>query len=348
MASVKRFHIERPPTETELGRGAFEFTDAYSVFDWGQMPDAIPKKGEALCLMGAANFEALEAADIPTHYLGVGDENQSASAVDEPTRRMGIELTQTPKLPYNQGTYDYDSFHEAAGVNYLIPLEIVFRNEIPIGSSLRRRSDPEDHALAYDAWPDETVTLAEPIIEFSTKFEETDRYLSNEEADRIAGPASIGALRSLARQVNRVITDRAADHGLTHLDGKIECLYHEGTIKVADVVGTFDENRFAYDGRQLSKEVVRQYYKRTQPAWIEAIAEAKATAEESGIADWRTTCSTDPAPLPEDVLELVSDMYAAGANTFLDRQLFAVPPIHTVAAEIAALDDRTRESSKTF
>ncbi|MFB6150464.1 MAG: phosphoribosylaminoimidazolesuccinocarboxamide synthase, partial [Haloarculaceae archaeon] len=42
MTSVKDFRVERAATADELGRGAFAFTDDYSVFDWGKMPDEIP------------------------------------------------------------------------------------------------------------------------------------------------------------------------------------------------------------------------------------------------------------------------------------------------------------------
>ena len=41
------------------GEAVFEFTDAYSVFDWGKMPDAIPEKGAALAALGCAFFELL-------------------------------------------------------------------------------------------------------------------------------------------------------------------------------------------------------------------------------------------------------------------------------------------------
>ena len=78
MTSVKEFRVAEAATSARLGRGAFVFTDDYSVFDWGKMPDEIPQKGRSLCAMGAANFEALEAEGIPTHYRGVvpddGDE----------------------------------------------------------------------------------------------------------------------------------------------------------------------------------------------------------------------------------------------------------------------------------
>ncbi|OFZ83148.1 MAG: hypothetical protein A2583_13010 [Bdellovibrionales bacterium RIFOXYD1_FULL_53_11] len=38
----------------------FEYTDAYSVFDWGRMPDLLPRKGEALAVMAAGWFDRLE------------------------------------------------------------------------------------------------------------------------------------------------------------------------------------------------------------------------------------------------------------------------------------------------
>jgi phosphoribosylaminoimidazole-succinocarboxamide synthase len=164
-------------------------------------------------------------------------------------------------------------------------------------------------------------------VEFSTKFEESDRYLDREEADRIAGAATLDDLESVAREVNRVVTGRAADAGLKHEDGKIECLYDDGEVRVADVVGTFDENRFSYDGQQLSKEVVRQYHKREQPAWVEAVNEAKERAKREDVADWRRLCEVDPDPLPDHVLEAASDMYAAGTNAYVGRDLFDAPPL---------------------
>ena len=41
----------------------FEYTDAYSVFDWGKMPDPLARKGEALAVLAADWFEKLERAE---------------------------------------------------------------------------------------------------------------------------------------------------------------------------------------------------------------------------------------------------------------------------------------------
>ncbi len=54
-----------------MGTGRFLFSDRYSVFDWGEMPDHIDGKGAALCLMGAYCFEQLEKIGVKTHYKGL-------------------------------------------------------------------------------------------------------------------------------------------------------------------------------------------------------------------------------------------------------------------------------------
>ncbi|MFB6174156.1 MAG: phosphoribosylaminoimidazolesuccinocarboxamide synthase [Halobacteriales archaeon] len=339
MASVKDLLVEEAPDDGTPGRGAFRFSDDYSVFDWGRMPDAIPGKGASLCAMGAHNFELLEAEGVPTHYRGVIEDGETVglAEVADPPQEMAIDLTQVPDLPHEGDTYDYDAYHDAGGANYLVPLEVVFRNVVPVGSSLRDRSEPGDHGLPHEEWPEGAVDLEEPVVEFSTKYEEQDRYLDRAEADRIAGAADLGELERLAREVNRVVTERAREAGLVHQDGKIECLYHDGELRVADVVGTFDENRFSYAGQQVSKEVLRQYYKREHPEWAAAVSDAKAAARERGVADWRTLCAVEPPALPGDVIEAAGDLYAAGANAYVGRDLLEAPPIGEAVDRVRAL-----------
>ncbi|WP_458209654.1 phosphoribosylaminoimidazolesuccinocarboxamide synthase [Haladaptatus sp. NG-SE-30] len=329
MTSVKEFRVEREPTPGSLGRGSFVFTDDYSVFDWGKMPDEIPDKGASLCTMGAFNFELLEDAGIPTHYRGVVSDGEVVSLSDatQPPTEMAIDLTQVPNLPREGRNYDYDLFHSGADDNYLVPLEIVFRNSVPVGSSLRRRTDPADHGLDFPEWPDGAVQLEEPVVEFSTKFEESDRYLSRSEANEIAGKASIEELERIAREVNDLLTQRAAEADLIHEDGKIECLYYDGEIRVADVVGTFDENRFTFHGQQVSKEVLRQYHKREQVAWVDAVQDAKVEAKERDIAEWKSLCVVEPEPLPDEVLTVARDLYTAGTNAYVDREFFDAPAL---------------------
>lgn len=338
MTSVKDIDIEDSPGETTLGRGTFTFSDRYSVFDWGPMPDTIPQKGASLCTMGAFNFERLESGGVPTHYRGVipegADEPISIENCDIAPTVMAVEMATVPELPEADSGYDYDSFHREAGETYVVPLEVVFRNRVPIGSSLRGRRDPTDVGLSLEHWPDEPIDLEEPIIEFSTKFERSDRYLDRDAAADIAGIADLSAIEDLARQVNRVITERATETGFRHDDGKIEVVYHAGEHLVADVAGTFDENRFGYDGQQISKEVIRQFYRRYDPEWVAAVEEAKVRAKEQDRSDWKSLCELDPDPLPEPVVTAASELYTAGAETYTELGLFDSEELATVLTRV--------------
>lgn len=338
MTSVKDIAVEDAPGENRLGRGTFAFSDRYSVFDWGPMPDTIPGKGASLCTMGAYNFERLADEGIPTHYRGVLPQGEtdprSIHHCDEPPTVMAVDLATVPDLSETDDGYDYAAFHAAAGDSFVVPLEVVFRNRVPIGSSLRRRVEPADVGLDLASWPDEVVDLDEPIVEFSTKFERSDRYLDRDEAATIAGFADLDEIENLARRVNAVITERATEVGLRHDDGKIEVVFHAGDHLVADVAGTLDENRFTFAGHQLSKEVIRQFYRRFDPEWVEAVEAAKAEAKATGRFDWKALCDADPDPLPDEVLVLAADLYAAGAATYTGLDLFDVDDLETVVGRL--------------
>ena len=52
----------RGPVEMLLRSGevapglVFDYSDAYSVFDWGRMPDLLPRKGSSLALIAALSL----------------------------------------------------------------------------------------------------------------------------------------------------------------------------------------------------------------------------------------------------------------------------------------------------
>ena len=336
MPSVKEVLVDEEPDEG-LGRGRFRFTDAYSVFDWGEMPDAVPDKGAALCTMGAFNFTLLEINEVPTHYRGVVTDGEVGSLVEtqSPPTEMAVAVARRPRLPHDEAGYDYAAYHAAAGDGYVVPLEVVFRNAVPPASSLRDRYTPREAGLDRETWPDGVVDLPEPLVEFSTKFEAQDRYLDRAEAARIAGKSDVELVERLATAVNHVLTDRAEERGLTHLDGKIEVLYDDGAIRVADVAGTFDENRYTYRGQPISKEVLRQHHREHQSEWVEAVKTAKAAAREAGETDWRARCDRSPEPLPDHVVEAASDLYTAGVDAYTDEEWFGGPTLDE-AVETAA------------
>ncbi len=340
MGSVKDLRVVEEPSGSSLGVAHFVFSDRYSVFDWGEMPDHLREKGAALAMMGAYNFELLEEQGVSTHYRGMvqGSEEVSVADLSGPAEQMSIALTRKPRVESTADGYEYEDLADAG--NYLIPLEVMFRNAVPIGSSVRRRYSPRDVGIDADEWPDRNVELDEPIIDFSTKLEEQDRYIDGAEARQLAGldRDEFERMKELAREVNRVLTERAAACGLEHLDGKIELVYHDGDILVADVAGTLDENRFACDGVQLSKEMVRQWYKANDPDWYEEVSAAKQRAEEDGAADWKQFVDREPVELDPEMRRLVEQLYTAAANRWLGRDVFDTPPLDDVVEELRRLE----------
>ncbi|MBC7114579.1 MAG: phosphoribosylaminoimidazolesuccinocarboxamide synthase [Archaeoglobi archaeon] len=330
MGSVKDLVVIEPP-EDSCGRGRFIFSNRYSVFDYGEMPDKIEGKGESLCLMSSFFFEKLEEKGIQTHYLGVLEDGvlKRFDELNGPSNTMEVRLVRVIHPERKNGSYDYSIFSSLKG-NFLIPLEIIYRNSIPEGSSLLRRIEsgevkPEDFGLK-EIKPN--MKLEKPIIDFSTKLEDIDRYLSYEEAKRISSlsDGEFEELLKIAVQVDELITERLSKSGIENEDGKIELAFDENRrLMVVDAVGTPDECRFRYDGFEVSKEFLRKYYRRTE--WYERVKELK------GKKNWRELAGVPPK-LPEDVRKLVSELYMSLCNEVTGRKFFDVPALKTVVKEL--------------
>ncbi|MEM4229488.1 MAG: phosphoribosylaminoimidazolesuccinocarboxamide synthase [Thermoproteota archaeon] len=337
MGSVKDLEVIEKPTRNRMGIGRFHFSDRYSVFDWGEMPDQIEGKGAALCLMGSYCFERLEERGIKTHYRGLVDSRGRTVRFDElgqPTKIMEISLVNVyrPKAYIEGGKLKYDySVYTPNLTNYLIPLEIIYRNSLPEGSSVFKRLERglvtlKD--LGLDHVPKPGEKLAKPIFDVSTKLEEGDRYITWEEAQKIAGLTGeeIKAVKALLSRVNETITEIAQKSSLVNEDGKIELAFDpERQLMVVDVVGTLDECRFTYQGVHVSKEIARVYYRRTE--WYRAVEDAKHMAAEKGIKDWKSLCSIGPPKLDPQLKTIIGEMYMAAANALTNRKLFDVPSL---------------------
>ncbi len=337
MGSVKDLEVLKKPTADSMGVGRFHFSDRYSVFDWGEMPDHIEGKGAALCLMGAYAFERLEERGIRTHYRGLVNSKCKVVRFDEleePSSIMEISLVNVyrPKTYVKNGKLQYDySIYTPNLKNFLIPLEIIYRNGLPEGSSVFKRLEQglitlKD--LGLDHMPKPGEKLHKPIFDVSTKLEEGDRYISWTEAQKIAGltDAEVEEIKVTLLEVDNTITEIASKAGLENEDGKIELAFDPlRRLMVVDVVGTLDECRFTYQGLHVSKEVARQFYKRTE--WYSAVEEAKKKAREQGIEDWRRLVEIKPSKLDPELKRIISQMYMAAANALTNRKLFDAPSL---------------------
>ncbi len=339
MGSVKDLEVVKKTTKTRMGVGRFHFSDRYSVFDWGEMPDHIDGKGAALCLMGAYCFERLEEKGIKTHYRGLVDKKGRVLRFDElkePTNVMEFNLVNVykPKVYVEGGKLKYDySLFTPQLKNFLIPLEIIYRNGLPEGSSVFKRLEKglvtlED--LGLDHYPKPGERLTKPIFDVSTKLEEGDRYITWREAQQMAGltDSELEEVKAMLLKVDETITEVASKAGLVNEDGKIELAFDpQRQLMVVDVVGTLDECRFTYKGLHVSKEIARIYYRRTE--WAKEVEKAK----KQGVKDWKGLVKIEPPKLDPKLKALISQMYMATTNEITRKRMFNVPKLANIIKE---------------
>jgi len=353
MGSVKDLEIVKEPTKTELGEGIFRFSNRYSVFDWGKMPDQIPHKGKALCVMAAWNFERLEEQGINTHYLGLLDNSGRLTKIHslrEPSNNMVIKLSRVIMPKFENGRYDYSFFTQNRGKinNFVVPLENIYRRGAPEGSSLfdtiakLEREEKQDELrilltkYGLTQAPKPGDLFPQIGYDFTTKFESDDRKLGDEEAYKISGltEKQFETLKNLRNSVADFVGRRAEETGLADYDGKQEYILFNGTILLADVVGTLDENRIMLNGHQISKEILRQVYKTSQPGWHEGIIRAKEEAKKVGVKEWKSLMKIFPQRLKPRLVNLVGEMYAAGADRYTGLNLFKVRSLEKIIEDL--------------
>lgn len=338
MGSVKDLTVLKAPTRELPGMGRFVFSDRYSVFDWGEMPDHIDCKGAALCITAAYFFEKLEKMGITTHYLGLVEDRQRKplSQVKNPVNTLETKLYRVlePRLTKDNKSYDYQIYQQETG-NYLIPLEIIYRNALPKGSSVFKRLDrgelkPED--LGLSEMPDEGIDLRRPYLDVSTKLEASDRYLTWQEAQQISqlSDQQMGEINAITLRINQIISKEAQKVGLKNEDGKFEfALDSNQNIVLVDVLGTLDECRFTYQGMPVSKEIARLYYRKSK--WYQDVVKAKG----KNPANWKQMVENEPEPLPPRFKLSLSNVYCAFTNELTGKEWFqGIPSLNKVLEEI--------------
>lgn len=311
--STKDLKILEPPTGTNEGVGIFEYTDNYTVFHYGRMPDLIPGKGEAACRMAAFNFTMLEAAGVRTHlrrYMA--------------PHRIEFDLARVPQ----------EEHLEPGARAYLIPIQVIVRNAVPQGSSLHRRLASGVLSLA-DAGlrtiPATGERLERPLIEFASMLEDVNRFLDRSEAQHLAGLSDeqFHAMCDTALTVNDVLTDHARRLGLEHCDGKFEFLLSgDAHIVLADSPGTPDESRLMFDGVHCGKQVLRNWY---VDNGLE-IPVGRLIAQGVPRSRWPA-----PASLPPEFLPAMTDLYRSLAEAWTGDRKWNAPSLRVATQTVADL-----------
>lgn len=284
--------------------------------------------------MGAYAFEELEKKDIKTHYRGLinkAGKTMTVQELQEPVDTMEIHLVNVhrPTAFIKQGKLEYDySMYTPSLKNCLIPLEIMYRNGLPESSSVFRRLEQGQttvEELGLSHYPKRGEKLSKPIFDVSTKLEEKDRYITWKEAQQIAGLTreEMVDIKSLLLTIDNSISQIALKAALENEDGKIElAIDPRRELMVVDVVGTLDECRFTYDGLHVSKEIARQFYRKTD--WFKDVEEAKRKADAEGVKDWKTLCRSQPPKMGHALKTIISEMYMGTSNEVIGQRMFDV------------------------
>lgn len=326
----------------------FEFSDRYSIFDWGQMPDQLDGKGQSLAYMGWFFFDFLGNAknwqtwQAPAHVAGTsllqslreqGAGHHAIGLVGNNPRCLSVKPVQViePQSRNENGKliWDYTAYQQRPE-NALVPLEVIFRFGVPEGSSLLKRTNDSDYcrAIGLAAAPQPGDTFDVPVVEYSTKLETGDRYLDYDEAKKIAGLSGeeFEELSTLARILALRLKDCFAGIGLVLWDGKFEFGFTtkdksgKRGFMLVDSIGP-DELRLTRDGVHLSKEVLRGYY-RHMP-WHAGLEKAKEIAHQRGEKDWQKICTDElklsPPPLGSAAAEQASMIYKGIARALSQK-----------------------------
>lgn len=292
----------------------FKYSNRYSVFDWGEMPDDIPHKGEALASMAASFFEYLKSQGIPSHYIGTA----GADLIE-------VKSVDVHRPDWKNDHYDY-SVYKNRPINCLVPLEVIFRKHLGQGNSLEARLKKNPAYLAdlgLATLPQGAASFDPPVVEFSTKLETSDRYLTRQEMTEmnVASAQELKSLKEYTIKVVEKLDSLFASFGVKLWDGKLEYAFGEPVspdqraLLLVDSIGP-DELRLTYEGLPLSKEFLRQIYRNTE--WADAVKKSKELAEERKTQDWKAICVNElgqkPLPLNKEQIQVSAFLYQALAN----------------------------------
>jgi phosphoribosylaminoimidazole-succinocarboxamide synthase len=240
-----------------------------------------------------------------THHVGMLDGLSGAlvqgAVPDVPSafnvvRRFDVLRPQAVRI-YGAQIYDYSVYANADG--YVVPLEAIVRFGVTGASSIYKRSlsmEEKQKAQFFselgvdglDAWK----MLSRPVLDFTSKYEPTDRPVTRQEAVNMSGlsPAEFSEMAQLAVLGAYVVRLMFADIGLQLWDLKWELACENGQLLFVDTVDT-DSVRAtcqvpvsgdAWLALHVNKQAVRDYYEIFHPEWVEGVAQAKAEAGGSG------------------------------------------------------------------
>lgn len=349
--SVKEINLIREPSLTYQGTADFTAKPVFSVFDYGTFHPPVPLDNSTITLMAGFNFELLKAHGIQSHYMrlmtdegdGIAAKDAIAAGITPSTMRVMYVNRHVPE--FKDGAWDYSMFRGNGDpqrpLAYVHPLEFITRNELPESSSVWKRVARGDVTLADFGLPDSfnkgdaVPDTLQPLLDYSTKFEPDDRYVSPQQAQEMLGVNSdrFGKIANIVKNASTLMTEYAASRDFARLDGKVELITFigsEGRVRdmLGDAVCTWHEDRLEYAGMPISKQLIRDEVKKHNPRWYDEITRAKQQAVDEGHEDFRTLMNpaiTYTSPNPEFFTAL-NALFQAATNQWVAKPVYSVSP----------------------
>lgn len=344
--SVKEINIIKEATNTEVGIADFKYRPVFSVFDIGTIIPPLELDNSTINLMQAFNFKILKENEIETHYLGlIGNNFENISIEDAISKKLKPTISRVKFVnrlapTFIAGAWDYSNFKNTPANNFVLPLEFISRNILSKNSSVWKRIEDGELKISDLNLPDNfkkgdsvPKELA-PILDFSTKFEPDDRYVSKLEALNILGVNNntFDKINKITVIASKLMTSYAESRDFVREDGKVEYIkiFEEGVEKIllADAVCTWHEDRLLFNGFNISKQLIRNKIKELNPKWYEEIQLAKKQAKHEGHDDFRKLMNSDIKYIsPEPIFfENVNNVFRAATNQWLAEKIYDIYP----------------------
>lgn len=194
--------------ETEDNEIIFDYTERVTAFD-GLKKAEFTNKGVVCCRLSEFWFNRFQEEGIPSAFISCPSSHQM--------KQKRVEI---------------------------LPVEVILRNYLT--GSLWKRYNEGTAPLPEGTEVKEGAVIPGGYVEFTTKFEATDRPVTRDEVKENGWMTGeeIKFLEDTTRNINEHMRSYLEDKGILLVDFKVEYGKRDGAIVLADEVGTPDVCRF--------------------------------------------------------------------------------------------------------
>jgi phosphoribosylaminoimidazole-succinocarboxamide synthase len=351
---------------TADGTAVFKNMSDVSISDIGRRLGLKIEKGVLEALMTYYLFYKLKERNVKSHLLGIWNGTVSDSFIplegyselSNPSSVLAVNFFRnTPELKFIEGSgYDYQPFiDELPKGNCMLPFEVITRYEVIKGvSSCTKKGEKEWNKFrekyntqhgSYGNLPtweqleamddNQVITLENPLVEITTKYEKKDKTVDNKTADQMTGAStdskySAEKVADFALNATNIVKELLLDLGINIPDIKIEIgLDENGDLTIADVIGP-DEIRMYLAEAVLnegdddikdfdfSKQAIRNIYKE-YCNWFQVVEKCQKVYGDNWEERFERLGIQETPVLNSDIVEAVNEVYAEINQLILEK-----------------------------